>query len=130
MLKIKTIIKESNIHGIGLFADEDIKEGDIIWEYNPLIDVILTEDEMCSLADSSEKQLRNYCYRLEDGRYILPGDDNRFINYSDDPNVLDVPDPFESSRAKRFIKKGEELTTDYCFDFDQNRDILLDRDKK
>ncbi len=117
MLCVKTKLGLSQIHGIGLFADEDIHEGQIIWEFNPLIDLVLSEEEVNSLQESCKEQILNYSFKTINGYYVLVGDDNRFINFSEDPNVSDIPDVTSPSVAKRDIKKGEELTSDYCFDF-------------
>ena len=38
-MTVKTIIKESDIHGIGLFADEFIPKGTKIWEFTPNFDI-------------------------------------------------------------------------------------------
>lgn len=119
MMCVKTVIRVSEIHGIGLFADEDIQEGQVVWEFNPLIDLILTREQLDSLHPVSKQQVEWYGFMSADGRCVLPGDDNRFINYSSDPNVQDVADIESPSIAKKFIAKGEELTTDYCFDFDK-----------
>ncbi len=41
MLLIKTKLDLSKIHGIGLFAGEDIPKGTIIWRFNSLIDIYI-----------------------------------------------------------------------------------------
>lgn len=38
MLLVKTVIKKSSIHGLGLFANQKIKSGQIVWKYNPILD--------------------------------------------------------------------------------------------
>jgi len=45
MLLIKTYLDKSPIHGIGVFAGEFIKKGTQVWEFNPLIDIILTPEQ-------------------------------------------------------------------------------------
>lgn len=117
MLCVKTVLKQSSIHGIGLFADEDIKKGTIVWRYNPLIDIILSQREIDSLKEGCRNQILNYSFKTKDGDYVLVSDDNRFINFSIEPNIDDVADIESPSIANRDIKKGEELTCDYCFDF-------------
>src|SRR3954469_1637143 len=46
MLLVKTRLGPSTIHGIGVFADEDIPRGTIVWSFNPLIDKALTDEEI------------------------------------------------------------------------------------
>ena len=43
MFYIKYKIKKSNIHGLGLFADENISQGTKIYEENPLLDLLLSK---------------------------------------------------------------------------------------
>lgn len=116
MLCVKTVLKQSLIHGIGLFADEDIPKGTIVWKFNDLIDLVLSEEQIDSLEEASKSQILNYSFKTVNGYYVLVGDDNRFINYSKNPNIMDIDDIESPSIAIRDIKKGEELTCDYCFD--------------
>ena len=46
MLLVRTRLGPSTIHGIGVFADEDIPRGTIVWSFNPLIDKALTDEEI------------------------------------------------------------------------------------
>jgi SET domain-containing protein len=117
MLLIQTKIGPSTIHGIGLFADEFIKKGTIIWKFNPAFDMRFDESQLESLSESARKQFFNYVYlNPRMNKYVLCFDDCRFINHSDDPNRLEVPSggPEEGlDIAARDIQKGEELTCDY-----------------
>ena len=71
MMCVKTVLKASPIHGIGLFADEDIKEGQVIWKFNPLVDIILTKEQMDELNPACRQQVLNYAFMSKDGRYVL-----------------------------------------------------------
>lgn len=98
--KITHIVKDSGIHGKGLFAAIDIIEGDIIGsiKFNPV---------------------------NEDGPYVLWIDQDiavkvdcelKYINHSTSPNAcycedLDVV-------ALKDINKGEEITHDYGDDWE------------
>ena len=82
MLCVKTVLKQSLIHGIGLFADEDIPKGTIVWKFNDLIDLVLSEEQIDSLEEASKSQILNYSFKTVNGYYVLVGDDNRFINFS------------------------------------------------
>lgn len=122
MLRVKTRLGLSMIDGIGLFANQFIPQDTIVWEYNPLIDLKLREDEIQSLAEGARQQVQKYSYRDEmTGLYIFCGDDARFFNHSDDPNCADVNwGPFGGRTiAARDIQSGEELTCNYAsFDKD------------
>lgn len=110
MLLVKTKLKKSSIHGLGVFADQNIKKGAAIWEYNPIIDKEITKREFNSLPKLAKKYMIKYAYLDENNKWILCGDDGRFFNHSKNPNCNDETD---KTVAARNIKKGEELTSNY-----------------
>lgn len=117
MLYVKTKLKESLIHGIGCFADEDISKGTIVWKFVREFDQEFPRDFIQKLSNSSRQQFLKYSYvsRTTDN-YILCSDDARFLNHSDDKNLTNVALEGEQEGidiANRDIKSGEELTYDY-----------------
>ena len=122
MLLVKTKLKLSKIHGIGLFADENIKKGQIVWKKNKNCSyVIFSEKEWRELkrktSPESFKQIRNYTYKYNrDGKYYCCLDDTRFMNHSSKPNI--VENKLGNDIALRNIKKGEEILIDYETFFD------------
>lgn len=113
MLRVKTFIGPSAINGIGLFAAEDIPAGTVIWEFSPTFDLVLDHPE--HIADPLYREFvfhHGYFDRFL-RRFIVPGDNNRFINHSPTPNT---DDKRLDTVAARDIKAGEELTSNY-FDF-------------
>ena len=121
MLLVKTKIRESPIHGIGLFADEPIKKGTTIWKFAPGFDLDFSEKDLKNLSGPSKEQFLKYIYMTKNKGMILCFDDARFLNHSENPNCEDIdPDDFEEgfTIAKKDIKTGEELTVNYrTFDF-------------
>jgi len=118
MLQIRTYLNNSKIHGIGVFADQNISEGQVIWIFNPDIDKIIDLKNNFTMNESIF--VLKYAYldkQLE--KHILCSDNDRFTNHSEDPNTI----PLASGEvvAKRNIKKGEELTINY-FDIDNLAD--------
>jgi len=116
MMRVKTILKESPISGIGLFADEDIPKEALVWEFDERFDQVYDDipDGADELATSFVKM---YGFRYG-GKIIMCVDNARFFNHSSDPNCYsaEVPGKMGCTRAKRDIKKGEELTDNYnCF---------------
>ena len=63
MLLVKTKLQVSPIHGIGLFADQFIPEGAIVWQFNELIDLILNKEKIEDLAERAREQIQKYSYR-------------------------------------------------------------------
>lgn len=117
---VKTKVLPSKIHGLGLFADEFIAKGTVIWQYHEL-DRKFTEAELAQLPNIARELIDNYCYHSDvDGTYVLCFDDARFINHSPNANtetraLPDQPEGLEV--AKRDIQPGEEIVCD-CREFD------------
>lgn len=117
MLKVKHQVKESDIHGLGLFALEFIPKGTIVWEFNDKIDAKITEDEFKNLTLEEQKNIIHYDYK--DKRlnlYVVSGDSSVYINSSDSPNLsshYENETDIGYSFANRDINIGEEITEDY-----------------
>ncbi len=118
MLLIKTKLKESSIHGIGLFADEFIPKGTKIWKFMPGFDLAFTPRELQKFPETARKFIHWYGYRsLHSGRYILCADDARFYNHHEIPNTIGIDlegtEEEGADIAVRDIQKGEEITYNY-----------------
>jgi SET domain-containing protein len=117
MLYVKTKLKESLIHGIGCYADEDIPRGTLIWKFTKGFDQEFALDFPEKLSEPSREQFLKYAYISKTtGNYILCSDDTRFFNHSKDNNVVNTSAENEQEGvdiAARDIKAGEELTYDY-----------------
>jgi SET domain-containing protein len=117
MLLVKTYVAPSKIQGQGLFAAQDIKKGTITWRFNPEIDKEYSIKEFESLS-GEEKLLVKHSAVLSkiSNKYILSSDNTKFTNHSSDPNLGAVIEEGQIemvAKAKRDIKKDEELTIDY-----------------
>lgn len=116
MLLVKTSVKQSPIHGLGLFAEEYIPAGTTLWRFDPLLDRIIPEHQLPQYPDQVVDFLDVYSeYFPELGVLVLSGDNDRYTNHSDDPNtVVVLPNgPEALVRAARDILPGEEITCDY-----------------
>ena len=102
---MEILIKDSRIHGKGVFANRDFKKGEIVLKYNlkPL-----TKEEFDNL---SEKE-KHYTSK-ENEKYFLFPSPERFVNHSCEANTNPKN---KCDVAIRDIKKGEEITTDYTKD--------------
>lgn len=122
MLLVKTRLGMSDIHGIGLFAAEFIREGTVVWRSHPAVDIRLAEEQILGLPEPCREQIQKYSYREKhSGLYVLCGDDARFFNHSAEPNCIDVfgGEGEDLTVAARDVEQGEELTCDYAlFDLD------------
>ena len=130
MLLVKTKLGQSKISGIGLFADQLISKGAIIWKYTEGIDLKISDERLAELEKEYPLEgLKKYLYRSKSSNlHILCGDDGRFINHSFEPNTIDTSEDDEGfTMASRDIQPGEEITSDYNGfdkDFEKYRELL------
>lgn len=122
MLNVKTYLDKSSIHGIGLFANQFIEKGDLIWQFTKGIDQWLDRHEL-------EKQLKDgeigkaefdfvqnaAVYDEDYDAYCLVADNVRFMNHSSESNCGETQDTGELFEmfALRDIHPEEEITLDY-----------------
>lgn len=116
MFTIKTKIGPSEIHGTGVFADQFIPKGTVIWVDHPL-NMQISEEQIKQLPDVAREYLLQVCYKsFKSGNYVLCFDNCRYTNHSDSPNTAEIrtTDPGEDyDIALKDIQEGEELTLDY-----------------
>lgn len=108
MLKVKTKIGISQIHGIGLFADQDIKKNDLIFEESNFT-IVFTKEQYESFPEIQKHFLDVYGY-FEEGIWKCSLENERFINHSDNPNTISIKNKIF---ALVDINSGEEITSDY-----------------
>ncbi len=117
MLLIKTYLAPSKIHGVGLFAGENIKKTQVTWKYNANFDKSFTVQEVNKMPNLLKKFVREYAsLSTQTKKYILCNDNARFTNHSTNANLEAIKMKGEIeliARAKKDIKKGEELTINY-----------------
>jgi SET domain-containing protein len=114
----RLLIARSKVHGLGLFAGEDIEWGQRLIEF---------KGQWLSAKEASRRQ-RFYdsigftsLIQFNDGQAIdglVGGNESRFINHSSQPNVGALRE--DKWRIVFYslddIARGEELTFDYGFD--------------
>lgn len=115
MLLVKTYLDSSTIQGLGLFAGEDISAGEMIWTFAPGFDRIYSCEEYDALPEPARIFIEKYGY-WSNGKIFFTADFDRHTNHSDNPNTYMA----ESGDmiAKRDIRRGEEITSNYR-DFDE-----------
>lgn len=112
MLRVKTKLKNSNVHGMGLFADEFIPKGTITWKFDPEFDTAFTDEQVKRMPEVAQLIFWHYAYLdKEIGKYILCSDDQRFINHSN--SVFNIKSTTKFDTAMVDINIGEELICNY-----------------
>jgi SET domain-containing protein len=108
-LDVSPLIPADHKKKIGLFADELIPAGTKIWEFTKGIDKEVSETNVNKLP-KLQKDFANSQYPWTEKYYLIYGDNTRFINHSEEPNVGEEGDYLV---ALKDIQVGEELVSDY-----------------
>lgn len=121
----RVFFRKSAIHGMGLYASEDVDANEFVIEY---IGAVIRR----SIADVREQVYMdeglgdNYLFRI-DSDFVIDatrrGGPARFINHSCDPNliakIISIGDNHHIVfYSKRRVQKYQELTYDYKFDIE------------
>jgi len=142
MLIIKTKLKEAGHKGIGVFAEEAVKKGELVYIFEPdfcksfkLADIAKVSKNVTKLLPKKHsrsllfkisalkyKFLKEYATR-EDKLYWLDLDNTRFINHDKKPNIKFVKGLKAIAIAD--IKIGDEITCDYVHLSKYNKDLLF-----
>lgn len=117
MLLIKTYLKKSPIHGVGVFASEFIKKGTIIWRFDDFLDQKISLTYYHLLPEIQKIFINHYGYlSIFSQKYIICLDDARYMNHSNSPNTegkYDSSNPEGYDVATRDIFPDQEITCDY-----------------
>ncbi len=118
-------VRNSDIHGRGVYASEDIEPETQIIEYvGEYINKEISEERAWEQAAKAEEsgEAAVYIFTLDkkwdiDGN--VPWNDARLINHSCDPNCEAwIEEDSIFIYAIKPLKKGEEMTFDYGFDIE------------
>src|SRR5882757_5766468 len=109
------LVRDSNVHGRGVFATRRIEKGERVIEY---LGERVSHDEADRRYESKEENDSHTFLFIVDSKTVIDagtaGNEARFFNHSCDPNCESV---VESRRvfieALRQIEPGEEMTYDY-----------------
>jgi SET domain-containing protein len=129
MMLVKTTVKESRIHGLGLFADQFIPKGTEIWKFTPGFDQKFTREQIESFPDLLQIYIYKYSWRGKKSKlYCFSSDNGKYFNHSKAPNVLSEEREAEEevvTVALRDILEGEEILDDYSSFADTSEDNIL-----
>jgi uncharacterized protein len=106
------IVKNSKIHGLGVFAARDFFAGEIVL---PIDDSRIVDEAHPLRADLGEYEY--HCDYLAGGTVVLMKSPERHVNSGCDPSAfVKTIDRKRYVVARRNIRAGEEITCDYIID--------------
>jgi hypothetical protein len=128
----KIAVRESKIHGRGVYAARKLTKGERIIEYTGRR-IRWAEADKIPSADPNDPN-HTFLFALADGKTVIDaargGNSSRWINHSCAPNC--ETEESESARvfihALRDIRRGEELNYDYGLVIDQRITATLKRE--
>ncbi len=135
MLLVKTKIAQSGIHGIGVFADEFIPKGTVIWKFTPGFDQKFTREQILNFPELVQVYMYKYSWKgMQSKLYCFSSDNGKYFNHSDNPNTMSEHQAGSDevvTTAVRDIPVGEELTDNYSsFEADEDSDNVLEEIRK
>ena len=116
MLLVKTNVAQSPIEGLGLFADQFISKGTVVWEFEPGLDILIDKNKLVELPSVARDYLQRYAYLNGRGEYVLCFDNAKYFNHSFTPNTRNMQLAGKSEMidiACQDIQSGDEITTNY-----------------
>lgn len=128
MFIVRTSLRPSRIQGLGCFAEEAIARGQVVWQFDPRLDIRIPLSELAGYPVAVQEHFRIYTYVEEiDGSKVMIycADLSKHMNHSDTANLYDTPDNLREI-AVCDIGIGEELTCNY-YAFDLHADQKLGR---
>ena len=114
----KILVRDSRIHGRGVYAARTIREGERIIEYRGER-ITWKEADRRPPSDPDDPH-HTFYFSLDDGRHVIDanvgGNAARWINHSCEPNceTEETDEGRVYIQAIRNIRRGEELLYDYC----------------
>ena len=113
MMLVRTYVAPSDIEGLGIYADEFIPSGTLVWEFNPKFLATFSQDDIEDLPSHTREFVEKYAFPhlLEANKMVVELDNGRFMNHTEKPNT-DFTE-FSKGYAIRDIGKGEEITCNY-----------------
>jgi SET domain-containing protein len=125
MIHVTYKLKVSDLHGIGLFAAQDIAKGELVYTASPTLDLNITQAQFDSLDQKEKHEVLWWGFFDQPSQmWHVDFDVSKFINHSYDATVTQNEAYDEAYLvASREIEVGEELTQNYL-EFETQADLL------
>jgi hypothetical protein len=115
MLHIQYKLDRSKKHGIGLFTNEDLEKGQLVYSASPTLDVNITQEQFDSLSEKERDEVRWWgFFDAPSQKWHVDFDVSKFINHSSGATLTqDVNHTDAHLVTTRKVRHGEELTQNY-----------------
>lgn len=128
MMQVRTTLKAFPRKGIGVVLCEPVARGQLVWRFDSRIDRVYSRQELLSLPDLQQEQIRLYAtYNRLFDVWVLCGDHGRFFNHSRNPTTISQGGSFGDDRAARDLMPGTELTSNYDMIGDSTAEDIAER---
>ncbi|MEQ8435617.1 MAG: SET domain-containing protein [Oceanicaulis sp.] len=119
MLLIDTYVGPSAIEGVGVFAAEFVRAGQLIYRFEPGFDRLISPAELAAMPEPIRRFVDRYTYPhpADPTLLVLDADNGRHMNHSLDPNTNFADAVY--GRAIKDIAPGEEIICNYA-EFEPN----------
>ncbi|MGB0087508.1 MAG: SET domain-containing protein-lysine N-methyltransferase [Rhodomicrobiaceae bacterium] len=113
MMLVRTYVAPSTIEGLGVYAEEFIPSGTLIWQLNPKFVATFSRGDIEDFPPHIREFVEKYSFpHLErNDLLVVELDNGRFMNHTEEPNT-DFTE-FSNGYATRDIHEGEEITCNY-----------------
>lgn len=124
MIHFKYKLKASGLHGIGLFTDQPLTKGQLLYTASPLLDLNITQEQFGKLDEKEKKEILWWGFFDQPSQmWHVDFDVSKFINHSYAATVTQDENHDEAYlAATRDIEAGEELTQNYL-EFETEEDL-------
>jgi len=130
MLVVRTELRISPVHGLGVFAAEPIQKSQVIWRPHPSCDLYYSAEAFARLPEAFREAIEYYGYfHRETQSFMYEVDNGRFINHSENPTMKRGR---RVMTAARDLGPGDEITADYrefCDDCSENIDRVFSQSR-
>jgi len=86
MFIVRTSLCPSPIQELGCFAEEPIRKGQVVWQFDPRLDIRIPVDELSSTPLAMQEHFRTYAtVEMVDGQKVMVycADLSKHMNHSD-----------------------------------------------
>lgn len=118
MMLVRTYVAASPIEGLGVYADEFIPAGKLLWQLHPKFSVTFSLADIDAMPAHTREYVQRYAFphlTMGDGYMVLELDNGRYMNHCAEPNTDFTA--FERGFSIRDINPGDEITCNY-YEFD------------